>query len=738
MSSRVSSSLVFCRLFWPHPLPPEQVAAFFTRLASDRHRGVVVTETRAHGGGIAHLLGAGPADMDELRRLLTDMVPGTLVTALDGYVRTSMYSAGKVTARPSGLPLKVQDPRPVVRAVHAALARPYQPGEAVTIQLVLGPGRGPQTVPAKIADPRTMGLWRALMAGHQAASAETRRQVREKADHAQVDCTLRIAVTAASSDKRRRMALALLAALRVAQAPGVRLHLAHEDPNAVNTPARPRWYTTRLAVPELVAVCGWPVGDEHLPGMPPPHPKMLRAEAGVHTGPRVFARSLVPGDNRHLGVAPADALFHGFVLGPTGVGKTTALLHLMEADIDAGHAVLALDPKDQIPAHLLARVPRRRWKDVVVIDAADPDPVGFNPLDATGRDPDVVADAILAVFCRVFADGWGPRTADIFSASLRTLARTGRPERPSTLIDLPRLWTDPAFRRTQVAAVSGDVALSGFWAWYEALGPTQQMGVIAAPMNKLRAILLRPAAVKILGQARPPFRLRDMFREAKIVLVPLNEGLIGPLTAELLGSLVIAEVWQATQERASEPGHDQRPGFVYVDEADRFMHLPVSLADALARSRSLSVSWCLAAQFWDQLPKDMKAAVKSNARSKIVFRLESDEDARTLARLAPELTETDFMALDRYQVYIRLVADGVTTGWALAQTLPPSPPRHDPAQVLRAARAHHRPMPISPSQEAPPDDLLGPAGTDLPADEPTGRGSPVLPTGPIGRRRRHP
>jgi hypothetical protein len=260
----------------------------------------------------------------------------------------------------------------------------------------------------------------------------------------------------------------------------------------------------------------------------------------------------------------------------------------------------------------------------------------------------------------------------------------------------------------------------GFWSWYDSLSPAAQANAIAPPMNKLRQVLLRPAAVKILGQRKPGFRLRDVFRDRKVVLVPLNEGLIGPLTAELLGSLVIAEVWQAVQERAAEKGHAKHPGFVYVDEADRFLNLPVSLTDALARSRSLSVGWFLSTQYFDQLPKEMKSAVKSNARTKVVFRLESDDDARTFARLAPELTDEDFMSLGKYEVYLRLVADGITTGWALGKTLPPTAPTVDPNEVRRVSRDHHRPDPV--------EDV--PLGL---TPEPT---TPAVSAGPIGRRRR--
>ncbi|WP_240528543.1 hypothetical protein [Streptomyces humi] len=211
----------------------------------------------------------------------------------------------------------------------------------------------------------------------------------------------------------------------------------------------------------------------------------------------------------------------------------------------------------------------------------------------------------------------------------------------------------------------------------------------------------------MLDQRSGRFRLRDVFRTNKVVLVPLNEGLVGPGVASLLGSLIIAECWQAVQERASEANAHLRPGTVYVDEAPRFVHLPTSLADALAISRSLSVGWFLAAQFRSQFPPELRTAVDINARSKVVFATEA-EDARDLAtKLAPELEPADFMSLPRFHAYANLVADGAPSGWGLVRTLPPPPVIADAEAVRAIARANYAPAQTAPAPTAT-------SGSDLP------------------------
>jgi hypothetical protein len=231
------------------------------------------------------------------------------------------------------------------------------------------------------------------------------------------------------------------------------------------------------------------------------------------------------------------------------------------------------------------------------------------------------------------------------------------------------------------------------------MSPGAQAQAIAAPMNKLRQYLLRPGLRAILGQADPVFRLRDVFKDNKVVLVPLNEALIGPITAQLLGSLIVAEAWSATLERANEDDPLSRPATVVIDEVQQYLHLPVSIDDALSRSRSYGVGWHLAHQHRAQLPASTRAAVDSNAKSKIVFQPLDPDDAAAMAKQAPDLQAVDFLSLGQYQAYANLTAGGAPAGWALVRTLPP-PERTGLDDQIRA-RSRERyasPVPVARGQ----------------------------------------
>jgi hypothetical protein len=727
-----TSTPVFSSLHLPRPLDVATVQRFLARLAADRDAPRVALEVRSDEHGTRHLLGCEATDVHRLRRLLSDLIPGSALTSPQqgqSPVRPDVDAGGRLRIRPPGLPLLSDTAEATTRALLSALAMPLKQAECLVVQVLLGPRYTPRIVPASTAAPDTT-LLSALVSGQRPASQEIRSRLKERLSQGCFGATIRLGAASPDVGRRRRLLMGMLSALSTAHSPGVRIDLVREGAPALNQVRVPWRWPLHLAVSELISLLGWPLGETDLPGLPSAHPKRLRAANSVHTGPRVFARSAAPGDERLLGLSAQDQTYHGVAYGPSGSGKTTALLNLIHADIDAGLPIAVLDPKRQLIDDVLARIPHHRVNDVVIIDASDTVPVGFNPLDVAGRDPDVVVDGLLAVFEAVFHDGWGPRSADIFSAALRTLARASTSKRPATLTDLPTLLTDAKFRRQQVGRVRGDVALEGFWAWYESQSPAAQAAAIAPPLNKLRQFLLRPSLIKILDQRDGKFRLQDTFRDRRIVLVPLNEALIGPGTASLLGSLIIADLWQATQERADDPDAHKRPGVIYVDEAPRFLNLPLSLADALAVSRSLSVGWFLAAQFRSQFPPALRAAVDMNARSKIVFATEY-EDARDTAKLTRDLTPEDFLTLPKYHAYSNLVANGHPSGWALVETLPPPAAISEPEVVRAAAHANYASMPETSIEEPTATAKNGSAHTSADTTP-----APVVADGQIGRKRR--
>ena len=626
---------------------------------------------------------------ERLVSVLRELVPGCRVSR--GFSRRAVDQAVVVSARPVGMGLAAERLTTVVRAVLAALAVTAE-GEELVVQLQLGRRFSPQALGR--VEPQG---WLELLGlvPIPSLSGERGRRLKAQVGRHRAAVCLRLGVRAASPLRQRVLLQGLLGALRLLEGPGVRLRARTEHPAKLNGVRRPWRPGLELGAGEIVAMAGWPVGEGALPATPSAHPRVLALPAARETQ-RAFATGVADQAGERLGISIGDALYHTVLLGPTGAGKSTALAHLALADIHAGRGVLLIDPKTDLVADILARIPEQRRDDVVVIDPTSSRPVGINPLARTqtthgasssgggvpggGASPELVADTVLATFKGVFAESWGVRVEQVLSAALVTLARTPG----ATLVDLPLVLTNATYRQRLIAASGADPLGTGqFWAAYEALSEAQRQQWVGPVLTRLQPFLIRPHLRATLGQAAPSFDLGEVFTRRRIVLVSLNKGVLGVESARLLGSLLVGQLWPLILARAAVEPSRRHVVSVFIDEVQDYLSLPGSLADALAQARSLGAAFHLAHQYRGQLPAALKAGIDANARNKIIFSL-SAADAAELARQAIDLEAADFQLLPRFGVYARTMHHGRENPWCHAITLPPTPPVQD-ALALRAS-----------------------------------------------------
>lgn len=671
---------VFTRLYLPRPLEPVTVTNLLARLAGPDVPRPLTLETRATDEGIHFILGCTPTSVHQIKHLFQGAVPGVL---FDSVIRRPVAASARIEARQRGLPTGAPDPVQLTASLYGALAA-RKNGETLVLQAVLGKSRTPAAVHPDAPDPlqRTSSrLWH----GIKKATPETRRKLQEHAADARLDVALRVGVDSPDPKRREALARGLFGSLHGLQAIGVTLRLVRESSALLDTasPARAR---LELTASELTPLLGWPLGERDLPGADPLHPKRLAVPKSVAAKESIFAVGTAPGPERLVGISAEARLSHLSVLAPTGAGKTeAALVPLLLSDVHAGRAVCFVDPKGQGVSYVLDCLTPEEGKRVVLFDPSDPvGTAGFNPLDARGRDAYAVADSILAVFKSVFASGWGPRTEDILYASVLSLAIDGQTKDTAhTLLDISRLLTDPVFRRSVTPAVADEPEIARFWGRFESLKPAQQENEIAAPMNKLRRYLMRRGVTAILGQANPPFRLRDIWKGDRIVLVSVNEALSGSETSQLIGGLICSEIFMAAQERAKEKNPKGRPGFVYVDEVRKFLRLPVPLETALEISRSYGVGWALFGQGFYQMGSELADAIEVNTKSKVTYAT-SAKEAKRIAASTRQLTAEDIQLLPQYEIYANLLTAYGPSGWFSARTLTP-PARQHHGDAIRAA-----------------------------------------------------
>jgi hypothetical protein len=699
--------LAYTRLYLPRPLELDAVIELLGRLSARDVGRPVVFEVRADDAGLQHLLGCAPTSVHQLKRLLRAALPEV---AFGSAERSSVSSAGRMVTPVRRLPVGKPNPEAVTQSILTALSA-RRDGELIVLQLVLGEAQRPSLIADDESDP-LQPLSSQLLSGPRPASAPLRRRLQEQASEPHFAVTLRVGVSGPDQARRTSLIRSLVGSLQPLETIGVSLRLVREPARFLaQAAARPGLH---LSAADLAVPLAWPYGDRNYPGIGPAHPVRLPVPDEVSRTDSVFAVGTAPGPTRPVGISPKDRLSHLAVLAPTGAGKSEAVLApLALADIEAGRPVVVVDPKGQLVDYLLDCLPKEASSRVVVIDPSDLDgTASFNPLDTAGRDPYVVVDSIMAVLRALFADGWGPRTEDLLHTGLLTLALDGeRRGHPHTLLDLPTLLTDASFRRSVVPGAASDPHIANAWARFDAWSPGQRENAISAPLNKLRRFMMRRSVRKVLGRADSSFRLRDIFRSDAVVLVALNDALAGPLTSQLIGGLVCAEVFMAVQERAAERDPQSRPGFVYVDEIARFLRLPLSLSAALEVSRSYGVGWALFGQGRYQLDAGLAEGIDINARSKLAFR-SSPSEAKAFARQTLALTVGDIVALPKYECYASLLSGGSPSDWFSARTLPPPKRRGHGASIRSASRRRHGqadPPDATSPQQLPPEPGLPPS-----------------------------
>jgi hypothetical protein len=679
-----SAELQWYRLRWPREVEPEQVAQVFRLLATTAGSPIIM-EAVGSSNAVEHHLAVPVSRAEATADQLRGSMPGLAVEKISTRPRLAVTRAVELRLSTKRRPLRTDDIAGVSRAILIALAHVGR-GERLSIQWLLGRSFRPVAVPNQLKN-ATRESWIGVLllapfGPPPPVDIEVRNALRAKQAEPGWRAVGRVAVKAKTKSRERQLVRQVVGALQSAEAPGISFWVSPTSARQVIDARVSRWrMPLRLNATELATISAWPVGLTRELPVAMIGSRLVAPSAVIPRAGRVIGKATFPGRERPLALTPTDSLRHLHTLGPTGTGKSTLLLNLITQDMAAGRAVVVIEPKGDLVADVLERIPPGRIGDVVLLDPTDTErPVGFNPLALGGRSPELVADQLLGLFHALYVAHWGPRTHDILGASLLTLARTPG----MTLSALPLLLTDAGFRRRVVPRVVDPIGLEPFWAAFEAWSEAERAMAIAPVMNKLRPLLLRPEMRAIVGQTRQSFDLRRVFTQRKILLVSLSKGLLGPETSALLGSLVVSQLWQAILGRAAIVPERRHPVFVYVDEFQDYMHLPLDFADALTQARGLGVGFAAAHQYMHQLDPAMRSAVLANTQSRVAFRLPS-EDARIISAdsaLAPE----DFQSLGAFQCYVQLVAKAAVQPWCSASTLPPGKPISDPAAIRAASR----------------------------------------------------
>jgi hypothetical protein len=645
----------------------------------------VIIEAHGNAGSVTHRLALPRAGSGDMAKHLRVALPGIAVESEDE--SNGQSASNGVFKRAIQLRLSTRlrtlthdDPLTVNQALLTALSH-VGSNENLVLQWVLGAHLPALPVPSNVDvghEHWASDLLPTLLGQSKSPDGDLRSSVRAKQAVPGWRAGGRIAVWAVSDTRQRQLIGQVLGALRTANAPGVAFRASSAQASLAPNTRAPWRLPLRLNLLEMATISAWPVGETNDLPIAKVGSRMLPPTKAIARAGRVVGEATYPGRERPLAITPRDSLRHLHAIAPSGSGKSTLLLNLIIADMEAERDVVVMEPKGDLIEDVLRHIPNNRIADVVLIDPTDSSrPVGLNPLAAAGRPPELVADQQLHLYHSLYPDNWGPRMNDIWGNALWTLALVPN----ATLAALPVLLTDAGFRRRIMKYVDEPIGLEPFWMSFEHWSEAERSTAIAPVLNKLRPFL-RPQLRAIIGQANPKFDIRDVFTKRRILLVNLAKGQIGPESAALLGSLVMASLWQAALGRTAIPRERRHPVFIYVDEFQDYLKLPTDFADALAMARGLGVGFVLAHQYMQQLDTATRSAVINNVQSRVAWRL-PHEDAK-LVSAGSDLEPEDFEGLEAFHCYVRLMADDRLQPWVSARTVLPGKPTSDP-EVVRAA-----------------------------------------------------
>lgn len=384
---------------------------------------------------------------------------------------------------------------------------------------------------------------------------------------------------------------------------------------------------------------------------------------------------------KKFGIKIDDRRRHVYVVGKTGVGKSTLLENMAIADMQSGKGIAIIDPHGELAEKMLDFVPESRLDDVIYFDPSDLEfPFAFNPMEQVDTDfRHLVASGIMSVFKKIWIDAWSARMEYILNNTL--LALLEYPD--STLLDILRMFSDKDYRKKMVEGLN-DPVIKGFWQ-KEFANYSQKLETeaLAAIQNKVGQFVSNPLIRNILGQARSTLNMRQIMDSGKIFIANLSKGKIGEDNSTLLGAMIITRLQLAAMSRVDMPEDKRRDFFMYVDEFQNFA--TGSFASILSEARKYHLSLTLAHQYIGQLvgsdgDTKVRDAVFGNVGTIITFRIGAADAEFLEKEFMPEFTEQDLVNLAKANVYIKLMIDGVASRPFSAETLPP---QHTPLQTYR-------------------------------------------------------
>ena len=399
-----------------------------------------------------------------------------------------------------------------------------------------------------------------------------------------------------------------------------------------------------------------------------------------------FAKTNFRQGGQKFGIKTDDRRRHMYIVGKTGMGKTTLLENMVVQDIYNGHGLCYIDPHGDTVEKMLDFIPSWRMNDVVYFNPSDLDfPIGFNVLgEVSSSQKHLVAAGLMSVFKKIWENMWSARMEYILGNTILALLDTPG----STLLGINRMYSDEEYRRSIIENIK-DPVVKQFWVMeYASYSEKYATEAVAAVQNKVGQFLSSDIIRNIVAQVKSTINMREIMDSQKIFLANLSKGRIGEDNSRLLGGMLVNKIQLSAMERVDMAEKDRKDFYLYVDEFQNFA--TESFADILSEARKYRLNLIVAHQYMAQLTDEVKDAVLGNVGTMTAFRVGAPDAQELETEFMPRFTPEDIINLPKFQIYLKLMIDGVSSPPFSAATLPPIARNTDSREkVIRGSRERY-------------------------------------------------
>ena len=378
--------------------------------------------------------------------------------------------------------------------------------------------------------------------------------------------------------------------------------------------------------------------------------------------------ALIRGREYPLLLSNGDRRQHLFIVGQTGVGKTTLMQSLVAQDIQAGEGTCFIDPHGDGALTVLKAVPKNRVDDVIFLNPMDFNrPLAINPFYRVPRDSrPLVADNITSVFRHVFKidEASAPRLLYLLYAAVAALLDAPDKFRP-TFVAIPKVIARGEYQNQIIAHIK-DPEIRRMWReeisrWSDRF----YTEAVASVQNKLQPFVSNPFIRNILGQWHPTVDFSFIVKNRQILIVRLSKGMMGEGPASILGSLVFSGFQQAAMGRAAIEESQRHNFYLHADEFHSFT--TNAFASVLSEARKYGLCLSIGGQYLSQASDKVLDAIFGNVGNIICFRV-SSEDADQMAATIGYFHPRVLRDLHRGQICARFTSAGQIRQACLAKT----------------------------------------------------------------------